>query len=65
MWFSAEKGYGFLQPEGTESREDQVFVHQTQIKMEGYRQLSESQAVTFEIMVDDKGRRQAVDVIVV
>ena len=50
-WFSPEKGFGFI------SREDgeDLFVHHSEIKMEGFRTLAEGQAVLFEITETDKG----------
>lgn len=53
-WFSAGKGYGFLK--GPEDQD--IFVHQTQIQMSGYRTLEEGQEVTFE-MGEHNGRKQA------
>lgn len=50
-WFSPEKGFGFI------SREDgeDLFVHHSEIKMEGFRTLNEGQVVEFEITQTDKG----------
>jgi cold shock protein len=50
-WFSPEKGFGFI------SREDgeDLFVHHSEIKMEGFRTLAEGQVVSFEITQTDKG----------
>jgi CspA family cold shock protein len=50
-WFSDEKGYGFI---SQDSGED-VFVHFTGIAGEGYRSLSEGQAVEFEVSQGQKG----------
>lgn len=44
-WFNAEKGFGFIQ---SESGQD-VFVHFSAIKGEGYKSLQEGQLVQFEI----------------
>ena len=45
-WFSAEKGYGFIE------REDgsDVFVHYSAIQDEGFKSLTEGQNVEFEIV---------------
>jgi len=51
-FFNAEKGYGFITVEGMEK---DVFVHHTSIKMDGYRQLQQGQAVEFQILDDGKG----------
>lgn len=51
-WFNASKGYGFITPDegGAE-----LFVHHSQIQMNGYRQLEEGQRVTFEVTQGQKG----------
>ncbi|GAB4243632.1 MAG: cold-shock protein [Thermoleophilia bacterium] len=50
-WFSAEKGYGFIeQPDG-----EDCFVHYTEIQSDGFRTLNEGQAVRFEIVQGPKG----------
>ncbi|KAL0350441.1 UNVERIFIED_CONTAM: Glycine-rich protein 2 [Sesamum radiatum] len=47
--FNDQKGYGFIQPD--EGGED-LFVHQTAIKSDGYRTLREGQVVEFTIILD-------------
>ncbi|MBW0106576.1 cold-shock protein [Pseudonocardia sp. KRD291] len=51
-WFNAEKGYGFITPEG--GGQD-LFVHFSAIQSSGYRSLDEGQAVTFEVTQGQKG----------
>jgi CspA family cold shock protein len=50
-WFNDAKGYGFI------AREDgpDVFVHYSSIVGDGFRSLSEGQAVEFEITEGPKG----------
>lgn len=57
-WFSDRKGYGFIT---TEDGKD-IFVHHSAIIGEGYKTLSEGQAVEFEINQGPKGE-QAVKVV--
>ncbi|WP_124728438.1 cold shock domain-containing protein [Staphylospora marina] len=54
-WFSAEKGYGFIE------REDggDVFVHFSAIQMEGFKSLEEGQRVEFEIVEGPRGPQAA------
>lgn len=59
-WFNNEKGYGFI--EYTE-KED-IFVHYSAIKQEGYKTLTEGQLVEFRLLETGKGL-QAVDVVIV
>jgi CspA family cold shock protein len=51
-WFNNAKGYGFIEPAGGG---DDVFVHYSAIKSEGYRTLSEGQSVTYEAERGPKG----------
>lgn len=50
-WFDAEKGYGFIT---TDSGKD-VFVHYSQIQVNGYKTLTEGQKVEFEITTGRRG----------
>ena len=47
-WFNGEKGYGFITP--NDGGED-VFVHQSVIKSNGYRSLSEGESVEFDVSI--------------
>jgi CspA family cold shock protein len=51
-WFNDKKGYGFITP--SDGGED-VFVHYSVIKSDGFRTLTEGQAVTFESQRGPKG----------
>lgn len=51
-WFSNEKGYGFI--EAVESKQD-VFVHFSDIVMEGYKTLKENAMVFFVLEQGAKG----------
>jgi cold shock protein len=50
-WFSNEKGYGFIEREEGED----LFVHFSEIQVDGYKTLNQGQAVEFEIAQSDKG----------
>ena len=51
-WFNAEKGYGFIAPDG--GGED-LFAHFNQIQGSGYRSLDENQKVEFDVEQGQKG----------
>jgi CspA family cold shock protein len=50
-WFNDAKGFGFLSRNGGED----VFVHHTAIKSNGFRTLQEGQAVQFDVVKGPKG----------
>ena len=58
-WFNNEKGYGFIKYLDNED----IFVHYSAIKQDGYKTLSEGQIVEFKLLETVKGL-QALDVVV-
>lgn len=58
-WFNPEKGYGFISQAGGED----LFVHFSEIKMDGFRTLDEGQAVSFEVTEGQQGKLQASNVV--
>jgi cold shock protein len=50
-WFNNTKGFGFLTRDGGPD----TFVHFSAIQAEGYKKLSEGDAVEFDIIQGDKG----------
>ena len=57
-WFNDSKGFGFITGEDNED----VFVHFSAIKSEGFKSLSEGQEVSYEIESDARGNK-AVNVV--
>lgn len=51
-WFNAEKGYGFIT---VDDSDQDIFVHYSEIQMDGYRSLQEGQQVEFNVGQGDKG----------
>jgi len=59
-FFNAERGYGFIKPDGG-GRD--IFVHITAVAQAGLETLNEGQRVSYEIEPDKKGKgSKAVDV---
>jgi cold shock protein len=54
-WFNEAKGYGFIEEDGG----NDIFVHYTSIKAEGFRSLSEGERVIFDVTEGQKGRMAA------
>jgi CspA family cold shock protein len=52
-WFNDSKGFGFI----TSDAGQDLFVHHTDIKADGYRTLQEGAKVEFEIIQGEKGPR--------
>ena len=51
-WFNDSKGFGFITP--SEGGND-LFVHMSEIQMEGFKTLAENQRVEFEVGDGPKG----------
>lgn len=58
-WFNAEKGFGFITPDGGGA---DLFVHHTAIQGSGFKTLDENQRVSFDSAQGQKGP-QAVNVV--
>lgn len=50
-WFNDAKGFGFIEQDSGED----VFVHFSSIKMDGFKSLAEGQLVEFEVQSGAKG----------
>lgn len=59
-WFNNDKGYGFIEYKDGED----IFVHYSAIKHEGYKTLAEGQLVEFQLIETQKGL-QAINVVAV
>jgi CspA family cold shock protein len=53
-WFDATRGFGFITPD---SSGDDLFVHHSEIQMQGYRELVEGQRVQFDVTQGRKGQQ--------
>ncbi len=57
-WYSAQKGYGFIQPE---DNSQDVFVHASALEKAGLFSLNEGQKVNYELATN-KGRTSAANI---
>jgi CspA family cold shock protein len=57
-WFSPEKGFGFI----VDDRDNQIFVHFSEIKGDGFRMLHDGEEVEYEVS-DTKRGLQAKNVV--
>lgn len=60
-WFNDAKGFGFIVGD---NQSGDLFVHFSEIKLDGFKTLTEGQAVTYETVTTPKGSK-AVNVEVV
>ena len=51
-WFNEAKGYGFIEQEGG----NDIFVHYTSIRADGFRSLNEGERVNFDVAEGQKGK---------
>ncbi len=51
-WFNDAKGFGFIQPEGSER---DCFVHYSSIQGDGFKSLAEGDKVEFDLVDGPKG----------
>jgi CspA family cold shock protein len=58
-FFNADKGYGFIQPEGGGN---DAFVHISAVERAGMRTLDRDQRVSYELETDRRGKTSAVNI---
>jgi CspA family cold shock protein len=51
-WFNASKGYGFITPSDGDK---DLFVHMSEIQMDGFKTLNEGQSVDYNEGTSEKG----------
>ncbi|WP_158904484.1 cold-shock protein [Burkholderia sp. L27(2015)] len=55
-WFNDAKGFGFITPDA--GGED-LFAHFSEVRVEGFKTLKETQRVSFEVKMGPKGKQAA------
>ena len=58
-WFNPEKGYGFI----SQNDGEDLFVHFSEIQVDGFKTLDEGQRVSFEVTTGQNGKLQASNVV--
>jgi len=53
-WFNVKKGFGFIVDPNVQ---EDIFVHYSAIKSEGFKALEEGDTVEYELFQDDKGAK--------
>ncbi len=51
-WFNEDKGYGFIE---RDDGGDDVFLHFSALKMQGFKTIADDTAVEFEVEENDRG----------
>ena len=52
-WFDRKKGFGFIIPD--ESGQDDIFVHFTSIKGDGFKSLNQGEEVQYDVVTGPEG----------
>jgi len=55
-WFSDQKGFGFVTPDGGQK---DVFVHFSALSGDGFKTLAEGQRISFDVVKGPKGEQAA------
>ncbi|CAL6403616.1 unnamed protein product [Bathycoccus prasinos] len=58
-WFNASKGFGFIIPD---DGSEEIFVHQSHLKAEGFRSLGESEKVEYDVDATEGEKTKAINV---
>jgi cold shock protein len=57
-WFNAQKGYGFIQPEGGGP---DVFVHISAVERAGMSSLQDGQKISYEVQTDARRSKSSAE----
>lgn len=62
IWFDPKPGYGFIEWDGQAEEDEDMFVHFSDINLEGFKTLKKGQRVSFGLGENNKGEPKAIDV---
>lgn len=63
-WFSAQKGYGFISWKKDGKDQTDMFLHFSDIQMEGFKQVKKDDKVQFSVGVNNRGVPKAINCLV-
>lgn len=63
-WFSAKKGFGFIEYEVDGVKQKDMFVHFSDISMPGFKTIQAEQKVSFEVGKNKNGDPKAINVLI-
>jgi CspA family cold shock protein len=64
IFFNSKKGFGFIDWEKDGVKQKDMFVHFSDVKMEGYKTLYKDQKVSFSLGVNKHGDPKAINVLI-
>ena len=62
VWFSPKKGYGFIEWYLDNVKQKDIFIHFSDILMEGFKTINADQKVSFEIGINKNNDPKAINV---
>lgn len=65
IWFSSSKGFGFILWDIDGVQQDDLFLHYSDITMEGYKTIAKDQRVSFSIGTNARGEPKAINVVAI
>ena len=60
-WFNKKSGYGFVKVLTGDYKEEDIFVHHSEINVEGYKYLMEGEYISFDV-TEEEDKKKAVNV---
>jgi len=63
IWFSSLKGFGFIEWSIDSEKQKDLFIHFSDISVEGFKTLSKGQKVKFKLGLNKRDQPKAVEVI--